>query len=124
MSRDRSYRDKSKYARVTLGARSVDTQLAFVDRACSLMSESRYAPNRTWQLMTTLTDRPETQGVFFDLTDEGPLPSYPIANVLNCFTRIDMALGLSVASRWLIRDAALAEMRSATVRSSLARGPT
>ena len=107
--RDRSYRDKSKHARVTLGSASASVRLAFVNRVCSLMSESRYAPNRTWQLAVKLSDQPELEeSVFLELTDEGPLPSYPLASVVGCFTPIDIELGLSLASRWVIRDVSLA----------------
>jgi len=84
-------------------------RLAFVDRACSLIAESRYAPGWTSQLMIDLSDDPQKQeAIFYDLTEEGAIPSYPIAEVGNCPSRTDMALGLCLASRWVIRDAALA----------------
>lgn len=77
------------------------------------MAESRYAPGRSWQLCVHFSDRPELHHVFFDVTAEGPVPSYPIASVLNCYSPFDVDLGLCVASRWVIRDAALASMREA-----------
>ncbi len=88
------------------------------------MSESRYAPNRTWKLVVKLSDQPELEeSTFIELTDEGPLPSYPIANVVNCFTPTDIALGLCVASKWVIRDVSLASAGYDRHGRRIAAGP-
>ena len=75
--------------------------------------------------MISLTDRPEAaEAIFFDLTEEGAIPSYPLAEVVNCFSPTDMRSGLCLASRWVIRDAALAGMGYARNGSKPPGGPS
>ena len=62
-------------------------------------------------------DRPEYG------TDEGPVPSYPIASVVDCRSPVNIELGVCLASRWAIRDAALASMRQAMSGQDHPRGP-
>ena len=89
------------------------------------MAESRWAPDRTPQLVINLIWDPDADHqVFMDATDEGPVPSYPIAAVVNCCSPVDIELGVCLASRWAIRDAALASMRQALSEQNLPHGPS
>ena len=88
------------------------------------MAESRWAPDRTPQLIINLKWNPgPDHQVFMDVTDEGMVPSYPIASVVDCRSPVDIELGVCLASRWAIRDAALASMRQALSEQDHPRGP-
>lgn len=56
-----------------------DEKLAFVENVCSLLIKSRYGMDRPYQLLVKITDEPEREScTFYDLTREGPIPSYVI----------------------------------------------
>ena len=99
MSRDRGYRDRSKHGRINLGPFSADTQLLFVDRACSLMPESSYATDRNTHLLTRLGQRPEIdEAIFIEFTKNGPVPSHSMGKLLDHSSPVDIALGLNLPS--------------------------
>jgi len=55
-----------------------DPRVKFVEHVCRTLSESRFGPGRTSNLIVDLTDRPELQpAVFYDLDEGGQLtPCY------------------------------------------------
>ncbi len=56
-----------------------DEKLAFVERVCGLLIESRFGPGRPYQLVTALSREPGGGcDVFYDRTGEGLVPSYEI----------------------------------------------
>jgi len=57
-----------------------DEKAAFVESICAVLIESRFGPGRTFEFFVDQPDRPELEpAVFFDLTDEGPIPCYAIS---------------------------------------------
>ena len=56
-----------------------DEKLAFVERVCGLLIESRYGPDRSYRLLVQISDEPEREDcIFYDMNGEGPVPSYVI----------------------------------------------
>ena len=51
---------------------------AFVKSVCASLIDSRFGPGRSVTMLTHLTDWPEDEDVFYDLTPEGPVPSFSI----------------------------------------------
>ena len=74
------------------------------------MSDGRWGPTRTSRLLINLTYRPELEeAVFLDLTEAGPMASYPLAEVVDeRSSPMDVQPGVSLASRLIVRDAPLA----------------
>ena len=62
---------------IKLPAFAPDEKLAFVERVCGLLIESRFQKPRPYTLMVHLIEEPiPDDHVFFDMTYEGPIPSY------------------------------------------------
>ncbi|MFT3744215.1 MAG: hypothetical protein QM785_07965 [Pyrinomonadaceae bacterium] len=69
----------SQPLRLKLPVFAPDEKLAFVERVCSLLVESRFSYPRPYRQLVHLTDEPErADHIFFEMTCEGPLPSYMI----------------------------------------------
>ncbi|MEQ1605415.1 MAG: hypothetical protein ABL999_11170 [Pyrinomonadaceae bacterium] len=76
----------SQPLRVKLPAYAPDEKLAFVENVFSLLIESRFKNPRPYRLLIHLTDEPEREDhIFFDMTHEGPIPSYMIEFLNNEF---------------------------------------
>jgi len=71
---------KNPLSSIRLNAIPRNEKAAFVESVCAVLIESRFGPGRACQPVVDLTDRPELEpAVFFDLTDEGPIPCYAIS---------------------------------------------
>ena len=76
----------SQPLKIKLPAYAPDEKLAFVERVCGLLIESRYGPYRPYQLLAQISDEPEREDcTFYDLTGEGPVPSYVIEFINDVF---------------------------------------
>ena len=99
-----------KPIRMNLSPSLRDERVAFVDHVCNLMIDGRYDTERTSRLVVVFSDTPETEeALFYDLTPAGMMPSYPLAEVVDerC-SSVAQQRGITLASRLLIRDVALA----------------
>ena len=73
-----SPRKKQPYSLRLVGY-PVPEKVLYVECVCAALIDSRFGPGRTWRLMSNLRFEPELEpSVFYDVTDEGLIPSYSI----------------------------------------------
>jgi hypothetical protein len=69
----------SKPLSIRLQPIPVNEKAAYVETVCSLLIDSRFGPGRSTAILTDLRKLPEQEAaVFYDLTVDGPVPSYTI----------------------------------------------
>ena len=111
---------------IHVGPLPLAPRVAFVERICTQMIDGRHAPYRPSRLITVLSDKPETEeAVFYDVDETGEWPSYPIAEVVNeQYSLVSTQLRISLASRLVIRDVALAAAGLPPFHPPQHRGPS
>ncbi len=64
---------------IRLAPMPVDERVVYVYSVCAALTESRFGPGRTTPMMIDLSESPEPgDALLYDMTDEGPIPSYSI----------------------------------------------
>jgi len=105
----------TKTFRIKLCPLPLAERLAFVDRACTLMSEGRFGEVRMSRLFMGESRRHEiSSGIFLDLEDDKWLSSNLSAALLDPLSPLDLSLGLDPTAR---ERSTLAVLRDPIARS-------
>ena len=69
----------TKPLKIRLAPIPVDKRVTYVYSVCAALTDSRFGPGRTTPIMIDLSESPEIETeLIYDMTDEGPVPSYSI----------------------------------------------
>lgn len=88
---------------ISLNPTQPDEKLAFVENVCRLLVESRFGPDRPFDLIADFTGGTGPH-LFYDLTLDGPIPSYYVDVITDSMTE-------AVISYFLAQDRAAAMER-------------